>query len=167
MLIKVTWPDAFSAPAKEKWAALDWGEVQKYHPYATEDKPNDPYWLSSFEKPVRLTEEEMLNLSNLGFKLEVIPYPGAMITKMQDRHKWDYTDHIEPVEVMTGKAVQVVIPDMALLLIDEVTWRDDCCTEEIQQLLDDGWRILAVCPPNASRRPDYILGRRKAKKTDG
>lgn len=23
------------------------------------------------------------------------------------------------------------------------------------------WRILAVCPPNAQRRPDYILSRRK------
>ena len=25
--------------------------------------------------------------------------------------------------------------------------------------LDDGWRILAICPPNSQRRPDYILGR--------
>lgn len=53
------------------------------------------------------------------------------------------------------------VPDLTLLTYDEVTYVDDACTDAVQQLLDKGWRILAVCPPNAQRRPDYILGRRK------
>jgi hypothetical protein len=57
--------------------------------------------------------------------------------------------------------VQITIPDLGLLYIDEVTHMDDACTDTLQDKLDDGWRILAVCPPNAQRRPDYILGRRK------
>jgi hypothetical protein len=36
---------------------------------------------------------------------------------------------------------------------------DDACTDDVQRHLDEGWKILAVCPPNSQRRPDYILGR--------
>lgn len=57
--------------------------------------------------------------------------------------------------------LHVAIPNIGLLSIDEVTHVDDACTNVLQSYLDDGWRILAVCPPNAQRRPDYILGRTK------
>ena len=51
--------------------------------------------------------------------------------------------------------------------IDEVQVLTDCCTEALQGELDDGWRILAVCPPNAQRRPDYVLGKRRGQLTNG
>ena len=35
---------------------------------------------------------------------------------------------------------------------------EDCCTDHLQEALDNGWRIVACCPQEA-RRPDYILGR--------
>jgi hypothetical protein len=38
---------------------------------------------------------------------------------------------------------------------------DDACTDNLQAHLNEGWRIIAVCPPDAKRRPDYILGRTK------
>ena len=60
-----------------------------------------------------------------------------------------------------GSSIHVHIPNIGLLMIDEVDWLEDACTQELQSRLDEGWRILAVCPPNAQRRPDYILGRRK------
>ena len=58
--------------------------------------------------------------------------------------------------------IQVAIPNFALFMIDEVQLMEDCCTNALQAELDDGWRILAVCPPTSQRRPDYILGRTKS-----
>lgn len=53
---------------------------------------------------------------------------------------------------------QVHLPGNELLRIHEVQVQEDCCTEKLQEQLKLGWRIIAVCP-QASRRPDYVLGR--------
>jgi hypothetical protein len=45
-----------------------------------------------------------------------------------------------------------------LLSVNDTLLCEDCCTNELQARLDEGWRIIAVCPQEA-RRPDYILGR--------
>lgn len=55
--------------------------------------------------------------------------------------------------------VHVHVPGLGLMLVDQVTVLVDICTDELQSNLDDGWRILAVCPQPNTRRPDYILGR--------
>lgn len=55
--------------------------------------------------------------------------------------------------------LQVAIPNLALFAVNEVQLLEDACTDELQRRLEEGWRILAVCPPAAQRRPDYILGR--------
>jgi hypothetical protein len=57
--------------------------------------------------------------------------------------------------------IQVAIPNLLLFAVDEVRLLENGCTDELQRMLEDGWRILAVCPPPAQRRPDYILGRQK------
>lgn len=58
-------------------------------------------------------------------------------------------------------SVHVHIPNIGLLMIDEVMVLEDSCTDYLQNKLDDGWRIIAVCPPNGVRRPDYVLGRKR------
>ena len=63
--------------------------------------------------------------------------------------------------IAAGAAVQIHVPDFILMQVTEVLVENDCCTEMLQSHLDEGWRILAVCPPNGARRPDYVLGRRK------
>jgi hypothetical protein len=35
---------------------------------------------------------------------------------------------------------------------------EDCCTDQLQKALDQGWRLVSVNPQEA-RRPDYVLGR--------
>lgn len=55
--------------------------------------------------------------------------------------------------------VGVHISDLGLLSVKYVTYEEDCCTDVVQGYLDDGWRILAVCPQPDKRRPDYIFGR--------
>lgn len=59
----------------------------------------------------------------------------------------------------TNQHVHVHIPNIGLLSIRVVEVLEDACTDELQRRLDSGWSILAICPPNAARRPDYILGR--------
>lgn len=41
---------------------------------------------------------------------------------------------------------------------NDLKLKQDCCTDELQQELDDGWRIIAVTTQE-QRRPDYILAR--------
>lgn len=53
---------------------------------------------------------------------------------------------------------QVHLPGNELLRIREVLAKEDCCTETLQECLNAGWKIIAVCP-QPSRRPDYILGK--------
>lgn len=58
-------------------------------------------------------------------------------------------------------AVHIHVPNIGLLMINEVMVLEDSCTDILQQHLNENWRILAVCPPNGTRRPDYVLGRTK------
>lgn len=111
--------------------------------------------------PCRLTPQESEELAALGVSLKIVPLPGAMVTKMQDRAKWEYSTEPLPQHLLSGAAVQIAIPDFGLMRINEVQVLEDFCTNALQDYLDDGWRILAVCPPNAARRPDYIVGRTK------
>lgn len=85
----------------------------------------------------------------LGLTFEVKNFKGTMTLKaLLPEGRGDYK-------------VFVQVPHIGLLAIDEVEVEEDCCTDKLQTRLDQGWRILCVCPPNAARRPDYILGRTK------
>lgn len=147
----------------EGWEKLDWNRFRESWPVEfPEEKPKACPWFSS--DPHRLTYDEINELTAAGAKIEIVPLPGAMIVKMQNTpHKWEYGTRIDGEALQTGSAVQIAVPDMALMYIDKVRVEEDCCTDNLQSLLDEGWRILAVCPPNSARRPDYILGRRTAK----
>jgi len=72
------------------------------------------------------------------------------------KHGWDRKNKSLEQRVVN---IQVAIPNMLLFAVDEVQLLEDACTDDLQRLLSEGWRILAVCPPAAQRRPDYILGR--------
>lgn len=78
---------------------------------------------------------------------------------------------LDKVESLTGRApltgptynekCNVHVPGLGLLLIDEVRLAANCCTDDLQVFLEDGWRIVACCPQPDQRRPDYVLGRTK------
>lgn len=106
-------------------------------------------------------EEGMRILAELKLRVEFEPIAeNCMLVKLQDRLKRLELEVEDGAEAhLRGGVVQIHIPDMVLMAINEVTWLDDVCTETVQGMLDKGWRILAICLPNAARRPDYILGR--------
>lgn len=53
---------------------------------------------------------------------------------------------------------QVSVAGIGLMQIQSVDVLEDCCTDILQKHLDKGWRILAVCPANDTRRPAYVIG---------
>ena len=54
--------------------------------------------------------------------------------------------------------VNVSVPNAALFAVQKITWVEDACTENIQSMLNNSWRIVAVIPANDCRRPTYIMG---------
>lgn len=54
---------------------------------------------------------------------------------------------------------EVHVPGLGLLALNDVQVVENYCTEALQERLNEGWRIVAVCPQPDQRRPDYVLGR--------
>lgn len=50
------------------------------------------------------------------------------------------------------------VPGPILAEFNDLMLCENSCTDAVQGYLDEGWRIVAVCP-QAARRPDYILGK--------
>lgn len=73
-------------------------------------------------------------------------------------------DKIEDAKNRFDKVVEynqkcdVHVPGLGLLNLNRVAYATDYCTEDLQNLLHQGWRIIAACPQSDQRRPDYILG---------
>jgi len=65
----------------------------------------------------------------------------------------------EAVEKLFNTKCQQEQPSTNLMGIDDTMLKEDCCTDELQEALSKGWRILAICP-QPQRRPDYVLGRK-------
>lgn len=61
-------------------------------------------------------------------------------------------------QAVTSSTTVISVANHNLFEVAKVTWLENACTEELQRMLDAGWRILAVCPSNDARRPDYVLG---------
>lgn len=62
---------------------------------------------------------------------------------------------------------EVHMPGQALSFYNNTMLMEDACTDALQSELEQGWRIIAVCPQPDQRRPDYILGRFDPTATDG
>lgn len=86
---------------------------------------------------------------------------GALLTKHGIEYVIKRFKACRKVKVEGQVNIQVAIPNLLLFSVNEVDWLEDACTQDLQNHLDDGWRILAVCPAENSRRPTYILGRTK------
>jgi len=101
-----------------------------------------------------LDGEEMEFLTQRGLELEVSRIRGVVS---------DSPSKLLEQGVQMPNIAIVSVPNVALFEVQHVTWLENACTMELQRYLDDGWRILCVCPPNDQRRPDYILGRKEPK----
>lgn len=67
---------------------------------------------------------------------------------------------VEAIGKLFNDKCQQEQPGPNLLNVNETLLMEDACTDALQENLENGWRIIAVCP-QPQRRPDYVLGRRK------
>jgi len=62
-------------------------------------------------------------------------------------------------QIEFNQKCDVHIGNLGLLNINQVGYATDYCTEALQDILNKGWRLLAVCVQPDGRRPDYVFGR--------
>jgi hypothetical protein len=108
----------------------------------SKDKPNPNHRYFGMEHVVDLVRAAPV-LDKFDIRYEVKPFKQCYLQQVPG----------------SSSVINIHIPNIGLLAINEVRVENDFCTDALQELLNDGWRILAVCPPNSVRRPDYILGR--------
>ena len=108
-----------------------------------DDKTEPPYWHTYGSRILIDMRTDTKILDEFGIEYKIVKF----------RNTYQVTDPD------THTHVHVHIPNFGLLAIREVMNLDDACTDALQGYLNEGWSILAICPPNATRRPDYILGR--------
>lgn len=101
--------------------------------------------------------------------LQIMKFANVVELQQVDNH-WMF-NLIEKIESMEEKfnrftasqsfneRCSVHVPGFAMMEIRKVKVEIDYCTDRLQDDLNDGWRILAICPQPDQRRPDYILGR--------
>ncbi|TPG68636.1 hypothetical protein EEL31_08955 [Brevibacillus laterosporus] len=77
--------------------------------------------------------------------------------EVQDKFQKALQSFDEKIEF--NQKCDVHIGNLGLLNINQLGYAVDKCTEELQVILNQGWRILSVCPQSNQRRPDYVLGR--------
>lgn len=75
----------------------------------------------------------------------------------------DLTEAVAGLEArpntVINQKVNVAVPGFGLMMMTKVQVLYDQCTDNLQGYLDEGWRILAICPQPDQRRPDYIIGK--------
>lgn len=107
---------------------------------------------------ITMTEDtELAALSNIADRLDKIEEKVGTYTVNVASLDDPYCDK----NTQFNSRVNVHVPNLGTLTMNEVSYHEDCCTDNLQNQLDDGWRILAVCVQPNQRRPDYILGRTK------
>ena len=107
-------------------------------------------WYSIPETSVINLETEGQRLSDLGVPFTIKKLRGTMLSPFVPENS-----------SQAWQKIYVQVPNIGLMMIDEVKVEEDYCTEALQRDLNYGWRMIAVCPPNGVRRPSYILGRTK------
>ncbi len=146
------------APTREQYATLrtfvpslpEWTEKEKDVPWGV--RHGDHLIDMELAYPV---------LADIGNGVKVKAFKNNLLLSINERFK-DLARKMLLVEAKiqhNGQLLQVHVPNNKLIEFNEVEVWEDICTNELQRGLDEGWRIIAVCPPLEARRPTYILGR--------
>lgn len=92
-------------------------------------------------------------------KMPLVPY--ELVRVILNTHLLGLDTNTAARPLAFNQKVNVTVPGLGLLMLDEVTVLTDCCSDNLNDQLKQGWRIVAVCPQPDQRRPDYVLGRVK------
>lgn len=121
------------------------------------------------ENRTRYSAEYLVDLAEHGALLEELNvrvelcgfHSNSMLVKMADRIRDLETKGTLEDRTLyeRGALLQLHVPNVGLIQYNEFDVLEDSCTDKLQEAIDEGWRVVAVCPPNAQRRPDYIIAR--------
>lgn len=141
-------------------------EVSSWYRYHRVDKPESYVLLSQEEQLVDLVEFapkaigiEYKIIRTIVPKEPDIQNMQIMLDKVQTK-----INHFQAqVDAFSNKTfnqrVDVHMAGGMLGMYNDLLLKEDCCTDELQCHINDGWRMIAVCVQPDQRRPDYILGR--------
>ncbi len=88
-----------------------------------------------------------------------ISYSGVIQQIMAIQEKFETALKNFDKQIEFNEKVDVHVGNLGLLNINQVGYCLDYCTEKLQDRMNEGWRLLSVCPQPDQRRPDYIIGR--------
>lgn len=93
--------------------------------------------------------------------IDVLPqFPGWKVLRTIDNASTRALMRFgERTNTVVNERCHVAVAGLGLLTINEVEAHTDLCTDALNALLREGWRIVAVCVQPDQRRPDYVLGR--------
>ncbi|ATB52664.1 hypothetical protein PVS_28 [Vibrio phage vB_VspS_VS-ABTNL-3] len=119
-----------------------------------------------------LSGYEVLEALSSGLKLEVKQKKGVKlraseIFAMLGEKPTINVTRQEEIPNNFNSHCEVHMPGQALSFYNNTMLMEDACTDALQSELEQGWRIIAVCPQPDQRRPDYILGRFDPNVTNG
>lgn len=105
--------------------------------------------------------DDLALLAEMGLEPKVSRVRGMFI----DRTDMPAEGRIGAIPDFSSQTIiNLTIPNAALFAVRSLMVVEDECTNRVQQYLDEGWRIVAVCPPNDTRRPTFILGHMEQQK---
>ena len=131
----------FKAKSPEEYA-----ELRKRHKYLELPEKQDDlpdWWTGKFVG----TFADVEALANDGIECTIKRVRGVYAETLPNQ-----------LGTQTVTTNNVVIPSVGLFAVTHLKVLENECTNYVQSWLDRGWRIVAVCPPNDTRRPTFILG---------
>lgn len=108
----------------------------------------------NFLKHNVVTAEEYIGLTVLGYNIR--------ITEVVDKKTEAEIDFerlsSKKQEPAYNAKCNVYMPGNPMHTYNKLKLMENACTDEVQSVLNYGWRIMAVLPQPNQRRPDYVLG---------
>jgi hypothetical protein len=154
-----TWNQTFD-PNDKALLPDDKGKIQKELVFATE-------FVELETTKEYLCDLELFLSLHPGLKIEVrglpktpeINYSNVIEQILAIQEKFESALKGFDKQIEFNQKCDVHISNLGLLNINQVGYATDYCTEALQDILNKGWRLLAVCVQPDGRRPDYVFGR--------
>lgn len=108
---------------------------------------------------------DLLEVAKGGFKFEVKPVDKDVEANILSQMASILSQIKREVNTPMNQHVSIKFEqshDAFLTRVNDVKVCEEYCTDELRREINEGWRIIAVCPQKGNRRPDYVLGRENA-----
>ena len=122
-------------------------------------RPDDASWsagcveggkhVADIKKVLAITDQIELKQEPITHTLQLVDAIEDIAAKI---------NRFSPAQQLNEK-INIHVSDIGLMRVREARVECNVCTDDLNQMLADGWHIIAVCPQPTQRRPDYIFGK--------